>query len=88
MTASRTCAAVAFDGKFSDTQKLQPAEHWPCQSWESGWLSSDGKTARPFEDREDGWEDYSEARENDEGGIKFLEEPLAPTKAPKKKWRK
>jgi hypothetical protein len=81
--------AVAFDGRFADTQKLQPAEHWSCSSWEAGWLSSDGKTARPFPDHEDSWDDYSGDRSDvGDGGIEFLDEPLAPKKKPKKRWWK
>jgi hypothetical protein len=83
--------AVAFDGRFADTQTLQPAEHWPCMGWESGWLSSDGKTARPFSDDSDGWEDYAEQREDlegEDGGIEFLDEPLELAKPPKKRWWK
>lgn len=82
-------AAVAFDGRFADTPKLQPAEHWSCSSWEAGWLSSDGKTARPFEDRMDEWGDYAENRDDvGDGAIKFLDEPLDPAKKPKKRWWK
>jgi hypothetical protein len=82
--------AIAFDGRFADTLKLQPAEHWSCTSWESGWLSADGKTARPFTDS-DGWEDYAEQRSDigdDDGGIKFVNEPLELAKPPKKRWWK
>lgn len=39
---------VTFAGRFADTVELQPAEHWPCESWQSGWLASDRKTVRPF----------------------------------------
>jgi hypothetical protein len=31
------------DQSFADTIHIQPAEHWPCQSWESGWQGLDGK---------------------------------------------
>ena len=79
--------AIAYDGRFSETQKLQPAEHWRCTSWESGWLSSDGKIARPFEDHQDSWNDYAGDREQD-GDVKFLDEPLEPTDDPKPRWWK
>jgi len=31
------------DQSFADTVHIQPAEHWPCESWESGWQGLDGK---------------------------------------------
>ena len=95
--------AVAYNGRFADTPKLQPAEHWPCTSWESGWLSSDGKTARPFEDRADDWQSYAgdradinaDAATADEGTdagaaggpIEFLDEPLDPPPAKRRWWK-
>jgi hypothetical protein len=81
--------AIAYNGKFSETPKLQPAEHWECQSWESGWLSSDGKTARPFADMTDSWGDYAADREGDgDGGIQFVNEPLEDLPPHKKRWWK
>ncbi|MBS2018178.1 MAG: hypothetical protein JST00_35230 [Deltaproteobacteria bacterium] len=56
--------AVRFDGSFAEVEKLQPAEFWACESWQPGWLALDGKTVRPFEGREDEFED---AEENLEG---------------------
>ncbi len=81
-------SAIAFNGRFAETAKLQPAEHWECQSWEAGWLSSDGKTARPFPDQETEWENYAADRENDEGGVKWLDEPLDDLPPAKKRWWK
>lgn len=83
--------AIAFDGRFADTPKLQPAEHWECTSWEPGWLSSDGKTARPFPDHEDSWDDFAGDRgdiEAGDGAIKFESEPLELDKEPKPRWWK
>lgn len=79
--------AIAFDGRFAETVKLQPAEHWACTSWEAGWLSNDGKTARPFEDHEDDWGDYAGER-GDDGDIAFVDEPLSPARPPKPRWWK
>jgi hypothetical protein len=31
------------DQSFAETVHIQPAEHWPCESWESGWQGLDGK---------------------------------------------
>jgi hypothetical protein len=31
------------DQSFADAVHIQPAEHWPCESWESGWQGLDGK---------------------------------------------
>ena len=81
--------AIAFDGRFADTPKLQPAELWSCTSWEAGWLSSDGKTARPFEDHEDDWDSYAADRgEDGEGDIKFVDEPFKLERPAKKRWWK
>jgi hypothetical protein len=82
--------AIAFDGRFADTLRLQPAEHWKCTSWEHGWLSADGKTARPFEEFADDWEAGAgeQGAEDADGGIKFVNEPLEPTAPPKPRWWK
>lgn len=45
---------------FAETIHIQPAEHWPCESWEPAWLGLDGK-ARPFPGREG---ELEELREN------------------------
>lgn len=81
-------AAIAFDGRFAETPKLQPAEHWSCSSWESGWLSSDGKTARPFADHVDDWTEFADNRADAGGEIEFLDEPLEPPRKPKARWWK
>lgn len=88
--ASIRARAIAFDGRFADTERLQPAEHWKCASWEHGWLSADGKTARPFEEFVDDWKSYAEERgdADADGGIQFLDEPLEPAAAPKRRWWK
>jgi hypothetical protein len=88
--ASIRANAVAFDGRFAETPRLQPAEHWKCASWEHGWLSADGKTARPFEEFAEDWESYAGERgeEDAESGIKFLDEPLDPAAPPKRRWWK
>ena len=80
--------AIAYDGRFAETPRLQPAEHWACTSWEAGWLSSDRKTARPFEEHGEDWEAYAGDRGEDDNGIKFTDEPLSPSKPPKKRWWK
>jgi hypothetical protein len=81
--------AVAYDGRFADTPKLQPAEHWECSSWEPGWLSSDGKTARPFPDQMESWAEQAEDNDTTDGGeIKFVNEPLEIEKEPKARWWK
>lgn len=80
--------AVAFDGRFADALRIQPAEHWPCSSWEPGWLATDGKTARPFSP--EGWGDARDGEDDDdddESAIKFVDEPLV-IPAPKRRWWK
>jgi hypothetical protein len=68
--------AVRFDGRFAETTTLQPAEHWPSDSWEPAWLASDRKTVRPFEGRED---EYAESRKNGEDeSLVFLDSPMTP----------
>ena len=54
--------AIRFAGTFADTPSLQPAEHWKSAGWSAGWLASDGKTMRPFPDRERDFEgeDYGD----------------------------
>jgi hypothetical protein len=49
--------AIRFAGRFVDSPKLQPAEHWDTQGWGATWLASDGKTVRPFAGREDELDD-------------------------------
>jgi hypothetical protein len=44
---------VHVDRPFRDTTRLNPPEHWHCESWEPAWLDSDGKTVHPFPGRED-----------------------------------
>jgi hypothetical protein len=36
---------------FAEATHIQPAEHWECETWESGWLGLDG-VVRPFPGRE------------------------------------
>jgi hypothetical protein len=44
------------DVSFSVTPQIQPMEHWPCASWEPGWLGTDG-VVRPVAGREDEYSD-------------------------------
>jgi len=52
--------ATLPDVSFAETVHIQPAEHWPCGSWEAAWLGLDGK-ARAFPGRE---ADVEELRAN------------------------
>jgi hypothetical protein len=53
---------VCFDTlSFADTPYVQPAEHAPCESWESAWMDVTGKRVRPMPGREG---DYAEAYED------------------------
>jgi hypothetical protein len=45
----RLLLQVHFDKLcFADTPHIQPVEHTECVSWESAYLTSDGKTVRPI----------------------------------------
>lgn len=33
---------VSFDGRFADTEKLQPLEHWKSDAWSAAWIATDG----------------------------------------------
>jgi hypothetical protein len=33
---------ASFDGRFAETPRLQPAEHWPSDGWSDAWVSTDG----------------------------------------------
>jgi hypothetical protein len=45
--------AVRFDDlRFTDKDDLQPCDHTECDAWPSGYLSDDGKTARPLPGQE------------------------------------
>jgi hypothetical protein len=46
---------------FREITSLNPPEHWRCESWEPGWLDSDGKTVHVFPGRE---KDFEEAAAN------------------------
>jgi hypothetical protein len=37
---------VSFDGRFAETARLQPVEHWQSEAWSEAWISSDGKSVR------------------------------------------
>jgi hypothetical protein len=37
---------VSFDGRFAETAKLQPAEHWQSDAWSDGWVSADGTSVK------------------------------------------
>lgn len=37
---------ASFDGRFADTEQLQPVEHWPSDAWGAAWMASDGKHVR------------------------------------------
>lgn len=69
--------AVRYDGLFGETATLQPAELWACDSWMPGWLSLDRKVVRPFEGREDDFEDVRE--DNLEGQDDVKVEPALPS---------
>jgi hypothetical protein len=49
-TIAEHCLRV--ERKFTDLPSINPPEHWACESWQSAWLHSDGKTVRPFPGRE------------------------------------
>ena len=66
-------AAIAFDGSFAQTPVLNPAELWQCEAWGAAWLSSDGKTVRPFPGRED---DYKDERDDGDESLVYLDQPL------------
>jgi hypothetical protein len=76
--------AIAFDGRFSETRHLQPAEHWLCRSHDPAWLALDGRTARPFSGREDGWEDFAQAHG---GELQLVDEPLVLAPAKPRWWK-
>jgi len=37
---------ASFDGRFADTEALQPAELWPSEGWSSAYVTLDGTTVR------------------------------------------
>lgn len=37
---------VSFDGRFADTEKLQPLEHWKSDAWSAAWIATDGVSVR------------------------------------------
>ena len=79
--------AIAFDGRFAETARLQPVEHWKCMAWESAWLSADGKTARPFEPQDEADWDYIANERDHDGGIEYVNEPLTPGPAKPRWWK-
>lgn len=73
--------AVRFDGRFAETPELQPAELWPCESWEPAWLASDRKTVRPFAGREDEYAEQVAGLRDVEPELVFVDVPAAPDRA-------
>jgi hypothetical protein len=70
---------VRFEGRFEETQLLQPMNAWPCESWEPAWLDVDGRTVRPVPGREDDYaEQLADLREGGEGLV-FTGIPAART---------
>lgn len=37
---------VSFDGRFAETERLQPVEHWPSDAWSEAWISADGTSVK------------------------------------------
>lgn len=76
---------VRYTGRFAEAQKLQPAELWPCESWEPGWLASDGKTVHPFEGREADYARQVEELREIDTSLVFLDAPPSgpPRSAPR-----
>ncbi len=33
---------VSFDGRFAETDQLQPLEHWKSEAWSAAWIATDG----------------------------------------------
>lgn len=53
-----------FALRFSDTPRIQPAEHGPCESWESAYLDATGRNIRPVPGNESRYaEFYAEFRD-------------------------
>jgi hypothetical protein len=75
--------AIAFDGRFADTPRLQPAQHWVCRSHEGVWLALDGRTVRPFPDTFEGWAESFDP----DGTLDVIDEPLV-LDPPKPRWWK
>jgi len=52
LPAAIVAHCVRVERPFPELSSINPPELWPCESWEPGWLHSDGKTVRPFPGRE------------------------------------
>jgi hypothetical protein len=75
-------ACAKFPGRFAETERLQPVEHWRCESWGAAFLASDRRSVGPVPGRED---DYA-AEADDLRGLAedqglVIQAPL-PTHAP------
>jgi hypothetical protein len=55
---------------FSVAPHVQPMEHWPCESWEPGWLGTDG-VVRPVAGREDEYANLMDEMQDDSPGFRF-----------------
>lgn len=44
---------VSFDGRFAETERLQPVEHWPSDAWSDAWVSTDGGSVHCVPGHED-----------------------------------
>jgi hypothetical protein len=67
--------ARLLDRSFSVTPHIQPMEHWPCQSWEPGWLGTDG-VVRPVPGRGDEYAERMEEMQDDTPQYRFEPPPV------------
>jgi hypothetical protein len=51
---------VSFDGRFAETERLQPVEHWQSEAWSEAWVSLDGKSVKCLPGHEDDYADHFE----------------------------
>jgi hypothetical protein len=61
---------------FADTSLIQPMEHWPCESWEPGWLGTDG-VVRPVEGRAEEYEQLYDEMRDESPRFRFEPPPAA-----------
>jgi hypothetical protein len=67
---------LRVDRPFGELPSINPPEHWQCESWEPGWLASDGKTLHAFEGRE-----HELLKHAEELGPEYVVEGIPPRRA-------
>lgn len=74
---------VSFDGRFAETEKLQPLEHWPSEAWGAAWIATDGTSVHCIPGHEAEYAAEIDELEGANGGQPLtFDPPTAPSAPP------